>query len=112
VSDAIRAYSVKVNGSAYHVEIGPGDSLRAIMPQDPVPALASGGETVRAPMAGLVLRIAVREGQHVAPGDIVVVMEAMKMETEVRARFGGIAASIAVKAGDSVGANDALVTLS
>ncbi|MBM4201922.1 MAG: pyruvate carboxylase subunit B, partial [Gammaproteobacteria bacterium] len=111
-SDAIRAYSVKVNGSAYHVEIGPGDSVTAIVPQQPMPAVSSGGETVRAPMAGLVLRIAVREGQQVAPGDIVVVMEAMKMETEVRARLGGLVASIAVKAGDNVGANDALVTLS
>jgi oxaloacetate decarboxylase alpha subunit len=74
-------------------------------------ASAAGSETVRAPMAGLVLRLAVREGQTVAAGDVVVLIEAMKMETEIRARNGGRVTHINVKAGDNVGPNDALVTL-
>jgi oxaloacetate decarboxylase alpha subunit len=109
--DETRIYAVKVNGNDYQVEVGPGGSVRSVEPRAAVTAVNSGGETVRAPMAGLVLRIAVREVQHVAPGDVVVVMEAMKMETEVRARAGGRATLISVKAGDSVGANDELVSL-
>ena len=114
-TDSIRSYAVRVNGNPYHVEIGPGDAVRSLVPQPlPVaPAIAStaGSETVRAPMAGLVLRLAVREGQTVAAGDVVVIIEAMKMETEIRARNGGQVTHINVKAGDSVGPNDALVTL-
>ncbi|RYU59321.1 oxaloacetate decarboxylase subunit alpha [Methylolobus aquaticus] len=114
-AEGIRSYAVRVNGNSYHVEIGPGDAVRSITPQPlpvaPASASAVGAETVRAPMAGLVLRLAVREGQTVAAGDVVVVIEAMKMETEIRARTGGQVTHISVKAGDSVGPNDALVTL-
>ena len=113
--DGIRSYSVRVNGNPYHVEVGPGDSVRSIIPQtlplSPPVASTAGSETVRAPMAGLVLRLAVREGQTVTAGDVVVIIEAMKMETEIRARNGGRVTHINVKAGDSVGPNDALVTL-
>ncbi|MGY6217149.1 sodium-extruding oxaloacetate decarboxylase subunit alpha [Methylolobus aquaticus] len=114
-AEGIRSYAVRVNGNPYHVEIGPGDAVRSITPQPlpvaPASASTAGAETVRAPMAGLVLRLAVREGQTVAAGDVVVVIEAMKMETEIRARTGGQVTHINVKAGDSVGPNDALVTL-
>ncbi len=64
-----------------------------------------------APMAGHILRIAVTEGQTVASGEVVVVMEAMKMETEVRARSGGRVTAVRVKPGDSVALNDVLVML-
>ncbi len=99
---------------AYDVEVAPGGAVSNI---EPVPAaapvvLASGGESVSAPMAGHILRIAVKEGQTVASGEIVVVMEAMKMETEVRARNGGTVSQVLVKPGDSVAMHDVLVMLS
>jgi oxaloacetate decarboxylase alpha subunit len=62
-------------------------------------------------MAGHILRINVKEGQTVAESEVVVVMEAMKMETEVRTRVGGTVGHIAVKVGDTVAANDVLLTL-
>lgn len=112
--NAPRAYSVRVNGKAYEVEVAPSGGVSTIQPApaaSPV-VVASGGESVSAPMAGHILRIAVKEGQTVASGEIVVVMEAMKMETEVRARNGGTVSQVLVKPGDSVAMHDVLVMLS
>ncbi|HYE37765.1 sodium-extruding oxaloacetate decarboxylase subunit alpha [Methylocaldum sp.] len=114
-ADGAKAYTVTVNGRAYHVEVAPGGAITSVLPASnaaPQPTFSSsGGETVKSPMAGHILRINVKEGQAVGESEVVVVMEAMKMETEVRARFGGTVASIAVKVGDTVAANDVLLTL-
>ncbi|MCU0735892.1 MAG: sodium-extruding oxaloacetate decarboxylase subunit alpha [Methylotetracoccus sp.] len=109
----VRNYAVRVNGHSYQVEVAPGGEVNSVQPgrTSPVVALASGGESVSAPMAGHILRIAVTEGQTVASGEVVVVMEAMKMETEVRARSGGRVTAVRVKPGDSVALNDVLVML-
>jgi len=109
-----KAYAVKVNGKVYQVEVGPGGgAVQSIHPApSPAGVAAAGGETVRAPMAGHILRINVKEGQLVTAGEVLIFMEAMKMETGVRARNGGTVAEIHVKPGDTVAANDVLVTLS
>lgn len=109
-----KAYAVKVNGKVYQVEVGPGGgAVQSIHPvPGPAGVAATGGETVRAPMAGHILRINVKEGQLVTAGEVLIFMEAMKMETGVRARNGGTVAEIHVKPGDTVAANDVLVTLS
>ncbi|MEW6038317.1 MAG: sodium-extruding oxaloacetate decarboxylase subunit alpha [Pseudomonadota bacterium] len=115
-----RLYTVTVNGRGYQVEVAPGGVVGAISPAagaaSPSAAAQSlaaraVSESVSAPMAGHVLRINVTEGQKVAEGQVVVVMEAMKMETEVRARGAGVVVGIAVKPGDAVNTGDALVTL-
>jgi oxaloacetate decarboxylase alpha subunit len=98
---------LSINGRAYQVTVAP---AAGAMPPKPA-AGSGGGETVKAPMAGHVLRVNYKEGQHVEPNAVVVVMEAMKMETEVRTRVGGVVTGIAVKVGDTVAAQDALVTL-
>ncbi|MGX2040513.1 sodium-extruding oxaloacetate decarboxylase subunit alpha [Methylocaldum sp. MU1018] len=114
-ADGGKAYTVTVNGRVYHVEVAPGGAIASIQPSAspaPQPAVRTGaGEAVKAPMAGHILRINVKEGQFVAESEVVVVMEAMKMETEVRTRTGGTVAHIAVKVGDTVAANDVLLTL-
>ncbi|CAL1241759.1 sodium-extruding oxaloacetate decarboxylase subunit alpha [Candidatus Methylocalor cossyra] len=109
VAEQVRSYTVTVNGRTYQVEVGPAGAVAAA-PVAPAEG-PNGGETVRAPMAGHILRINVCEGQRVAPNQVVVVMEAMKMETEIRARHGGTVAAVAVKVGDSVAAQDPLLTL-
>ncbi|QJD29474.1 sodium-extruding oxaloacetate decarboxylase subunit alpha [Methylococcus geothermalis] len=118
--DGARLYTVTVNGRSYRVEVAPGGAIGAInpvtgaaSPSTAAQILASQvvSESVNAPMAGHVLRINVTEGQKVAEGQVVVVMEAMKMETEVRARGGGVVVGIAVKPGDTVNTGDVLVTL-
>ena len=51
----------------------------------PAPANASGGEALKAPLAGNIFKVLVNEGDEVAEGEVVIIMEAMKMETEIRA---------------------------
>lgn len=108
-----RSYTIRVNGKEYQVEVAPAGGLASVQPAPAAGGvvLASAGESVSAPMAGHILRIAVKEGQVVAAGDVVVVMEAMKMETEVRARNGGTVMEILVKPGDTVALHDVLVML-
>jgi oxaloacetate decarboxylase alpha subunit len=96
-----------VNGRNYKVEVAPAGATLAAASQ----AAKGEGEIVKAPMAGHILRINVAPGQHVEPNTVVIVMEAMKMETEIRTRTGGIVASIAVKVGETVASQDDLLTL-
>ena len=77
----------------------------------PAAAPATGATTVEAPMPGKILNIKVSEGQAVKFGETVIVMEAMKMETEIVAPADGTVAQILVKAGDAVDTGAALVTL-
>lgn len=96
-----------VNGRHYKVAVeAAGAAVRA------VPAKPSGeGEVVKAPMAGHVLRINVSPGQHVEANTVVIVMEAMKMETEIRTRTGGIVSTVLVKVGETVASQDDLLRL-
>jgi pyruvate carboxylase subunit B len=73
---------------------------------------AVGGGVVRAPMPGLVVRVEVSEGQSVSPGVGLVVVEAMKMENELRATRSGVVTKIHVRAGTAVEKGAPLVTLS
>ena len=77
----------------------------------PAVAAPAGATTVEAPMPGKILNIKVSEGQAVKFGEVVVIMEAMKMETEIVAPADGTVSKILVKAGDSVDTGAALVAL-
>lgn len=79
----------------------------------PAPAApaSAGSTTIEAPMPGKVLEIKVTAGQAVKYGQVVVTMEAMKMETEIVAPADGTVAQILVKAGDAVETGTAMVTL-
>lgn len=74
-------------------------------------AVPEGGTGVKAPVPGTVLDIRVEPGQQVAQGDILVILEAMKMENEIAAPAAGKVASIQAVKGTSVNAGDILVTL-
>ncbi|PLW69743.1 sodium-extruding oxaloacetate decarboxylase subunit alpha [Pseudohalioglobus lutimaris] len=110
-------YTVKVNGNSYVVEVAEGGELTAISPAPTaVPGAAaapapSAGEPLKAPLAGNIIRIEVSPGDAVAAGDVVLILEAMKMETEVRASQDASIVSIDVKVGDAVAVGDTLVTL-
>ncbi len=114
------AYSVTVNGTTYAVQVAPGGEIAQLQPVTDHPgagvapvalATSGGGETITAPMAGTILRVSVSPGQTVNSDDIVLVMEAMKMETEIRARSSGSVAEIKVKEGSTVAVGDVLLIL-
>lgn len=76
-----------------------------------LPHLLGSGTPVTAPLAGNIWKIIATEGQSVAEGDVLLILEAMKMETEIRAAQAGTVRGIAVKAGDAVAVGDTLMTL-
>lgn len=124
-------YVATLNGKKYEVEIervdeyrpldrgaqvsAPAPILAAAPAPAPAPAPAAapsaGGQTVEAPMPGKILDIKVKVGDAVSYGQCVIVMEAMKMETEIVAPAAGTVAAINVSTGDSVETGAVLVTL-
>jgi len=113
--DAPDVYTVKVNGHSYVVEVAEGGDISAIAPAvSPAPLaapVASAGVPLPAPLAGNIFKVHVGTGDTVAAGDVIVILEAMKMETEVRAPQAGTVVTVDVKAGDAVAVGDTLITL-
>ncbi len=115
----IESYSVKVDGQVYDVEVGPQGQLTSVSPaaqsaQQSAPAAtpaASNAESVPAPLAGNIFKVNVQPGAQVAEGDVLLILEAMKMETEVRAARGGIVQELNVKEGDAVTVGAPLLSL-
>ncbi|MCE8013018.1 sodium-extruding oxaloacetate decarboxylase subunit alpha [Billgrantia desiderata] len=107
-------YTVKVNGKQYVVEVAEGGEIGAVQeqaqPQAAAPA-ASSGATITAPLAGNIFKVNVRPGDSVQEGDVVIILEAMKMETEVRAASSGTVSEVKVGEGDSVAVGDTLIVL-
>jgi oxaloacetate decarboxylase alpha subunit len=108
-------YTVTVNGNSYVVEVAEGGDPAAITPATPAAAAATPavgeGEALAAPLAGNIFRVNVTVGDTVAAGDVVVILEAMKMETEVRATRSGSVSAVHVKVGDTVAVGDSLITV-
>lgn len=114
----IESYSVKVDGVVYDVEVGPQGQLTSVVPVGqkaaPKPTVATttqGAEAVAAPLAGTIFKIQVEQGDEVAEGDVLIVLEAMKMETEIRAARSGVIQELHVKEGDSVRVGASLLSL-
>ncbi|WP_064602099.1 sodium-extruding oxaloacetate decarboxylase subunit alpha [Photobacterium sp. J15] len=116
----VEAYSVKVNGQVYDVEVGPAGELSSVTPATPkasspaaAPEPESSGEVERisSPLAGNIFRVNVQPGNVVAEGEVLVVLEAMKMETEVRASRGGVVQELHVKEGDTVVVGSPILSL-
>ena len=117
-SGGIESYSVKVDGQVYDVEVGPQGELTSVSPSakpaqavQAAPAAASDAEAVPAPLAGNIFKVIVQPGSEVAEGDVLLILEAMKMETEVRAARGGIVQELNVKEGDAVTVGAPLLSL-
>ncbi len=128
-------YVVTLNGKDYEVEVSQGSAqvlsvsaagtaapvstpVRAAAPAAvpapaPVaaPAAPAAGKAVNAPMPGTVLKMLVKQGDKVTNGQVLLVLEAMKMENEIFAPCDGTVTSVAVKEGSSVNSGDAMVTI-
>ncbi|MES9969907.1 MAG: sodium-extruding oxaloacetate decarboxylase subunit alpha [Candidatus Thiodiazotropha sp.] len=112
------SYQVEVNGVAYNVKVTPSGAVSEVAPaaapaatQSTAPATPQ-GEAINAPLSGNIHAIKVAVGDRVTSGDVVMVLEAMKMETEVRATAAGTVTQILVKEGDSVQVGSPLLSLS
>ncbi|GAA5190791.1 sodium-extruding oxaloacetate decarboxylase subunit alpha [Ferrimonas gelatinilytica] len=113
------SYQVRVDGELFNVEVGAAGSLEKVEPvlkPSPSTPAAPGPATlahkVTAPLAGNIFKIPVQAGQRVSEGEVVLVLEAMKMETEIRASQAGTVADLHVKEGDSVTVGADLMSLS
>ncbi len=108
-------YSVTVDGRNFNVSVGPVGAPLAIRPvvadAGHTAPVTDSGAVVYAPMAGNILKILVDVGSAVAEGEVVVIMEAMKMETEVRSKFSGTVSAVHIKEGGAVAGGNALITL-
>jgi len=119
-------FTITVDGNEYVVKVDAGGDVTQLGALNGAPtsmggaaaaapaaggAAPTGGEPMNAPLAGNIWKVLVQPGQQVAEGDVVVILEAMKMETEIRAAKSGTVGAVNVKAGDSVAVGDCLLTI-
>jgi len=104
------SYTVRVNGQAFEVEVAPGGVLTSIAATHSEESHE--GQAVPAPLSGNIFKIHAKPGQKVKQGDVVLILEAMKMETEVRAPRDGTILHLSVREGDSVAHDDPLLYIS
>ena len=122
----MKYYNITVNGVAYSVSVeetaagaAPVTAAPVAAPAAPkaapapaaAPKAAAGAVTVKAPMPGNILDVKVAAGASVKAGDVLVILEAMKMENEIVAPQDGTVASINVNKGDTVYSGDVLVSM-
>ncbi len=104
-------YQVTVNGTNYDVVVAPSGEVAQVQAASATPAASSGGHDIDAPMAGNVIEILVKEGEAVSDNQPVIIIEAMKMETEIRASQSGKVQAIHVHKGDAVQVHQVLLSL-
>ncbi|WP_137226374.1 sodium-extruding oxaloacetate decarboxylase subunit alpha [Shewanella sp. MEBiC00475] len=115
-----QTYTVDVEGQHFVVEVSEGGEIGHIAPVSAAPvamvpvASAPVGEvkcTMAAPLSGNIFKVLVNNGQAVKTGEVIIILEAMKMETEIRAQEDGVVTQLAVKQGDSVTVGSTLLSL-
>ena len=117
----MKAYKVTVNGTVYEITLEVVDKSEIKTPAapaaapapaaTPAAAPATGATTITAPMPGTILKVNVTNGQAVKKGDVLMVLEAMKMENEIMAPADGTVSSVSVASGASVESGAVLCTL-
>ncbi len=101
--------SVVMNGKTYEADVAEGGDPSAVQAPASDAAPSGGGEPLAAPLTGNIFKILVNEGDSVEEGDTVIVLEAMKMETEVKAQRSGTVSRVLIREGDSVNSGDTLL---
>ena len=122
-------YTVNINDKAYEVEVerGKANILKTteiavqnipapVIASAPVsapisPAISAGSVVVKSPMPGTILDIKTSQGKHVKKGEVLLILEAMKMENEIFAPSDGVVAQVFVSKGASVSTDDTLISM-
>ena len=118
----MKAYKVTVNGNVYEITLEVIDKADIKTPAAPVAAptaapapaaapVAAGAKSITAPMPGTILKVNVQAGAAVKKGDVLMILEAMKMENEIMAPADGTVAAVSVAQGAAVEAGAVLCTL-
>ncbi len=120
------SYTVSFKGASYAVEVSAGGDITSMKPasdaesseatatpseKEVVDGTPGDGEEIGAPLSGNIWKVMVTPNQRVNEGDVLVILEAMKMETEIKAAGGGVVIDISVKEGDAVTVGQTLLTL-
>ena len=121
----MRKYKINVNGQAYEVEVeevggftdsvaaapaaAPAATKAAPTPAPKPASVPAGAETVKAPMPGTILAVNVQAGASVKKGQVLLILEAMKMENEIMSPRDGVVTAVLTSKGSSVNTGDALV---
>ncbi|AFS36563.1 sodium-extruding oxaloacetate decarboxylase subunit alpha [Alteromonas macleodii] len=120
---ASETYDVNVDGRVYRVEVAPSGTLTSVTPasgsqtqaqpqtNSAAPSDSNSSQSIDAPLAGNVFKVLVRNGDSVSEGDVVMILEAMKMETEIRSAYTGTVTDITVGEGDAVTSGQPLILL-
>ncbi len=105
-------YTVTVNGKSYSVTVSAGGEVEQVVQAESSATASSGtGEAIPAPLAGNIFKVKVTVGQRINSGDVIMIMEAMKMETEVRATRAGTVEAVIAREGEAVQVGEPLVIL-
>ena len=104
----MKKYRVTVNGTVYEVEV---EALTDAPTKSAAPADGEGGQKVTAPMPGTILSVKVQEGERVQKGQVLMSLEAMKMENEIMAPKDGVVVSVHTEKGASVEAGTLLCVI-
>ena len=112
-SAEVREAEIEVNGKRFEVSLSvPSSTSKVRRSASAVGASAAGGDgNISVPMQGTIVKIQVAEGDKVEAGDILVVLEAMKMENNIASDVNGTIAEITIEEGDSVGAGDIIILI-
>ena len=109
----MKKYRVNVNGTAYEIEVELMGETEATTPVASAPAAAApaGATAINAPMPGTILSVNVQNGQAVKKGDVLMILEAMKMENEIMAPADGTVTAVNVTKGAAVESGTLLCSL-
>ena len=110
-------YSVQVEGKVYDVLVAPNGELKDVVASSKQTvaaapaAVASDAEDLTAPLSGNIFKVQVKAGHQVKEGEVVIILEAMKMETEIRSTKAGTVGEVYISEGDAVSVGDALLSI-
>lgn len=110
-------YSVQVEGKVYDVLVAPNGELKDVVASSKQTvaaapaAVASDAEDLTAPLSGNIFKVQVKAGHQVKEGEVVIILEAMKMETEIRSTKAGTVGDVYISEGDAVSVGDALLSI-